>query len=267
MARGAWSGCRNRRNGALRAVVPTHRVARRSRAPPAWCTWSVRERLTRQAHRAVCPRRPAAVYPVGTSEADKKREGLSVWNEEPGGRGCVRLARRPTGEAFRPCRVMTELERIWAAPKSAVGLWATTVLIAAEVHDVNRGLRSKHNRARTNHRHPKLSTSWGPLRAIPRSCGWVGTTVSSAPLRRVHGGATASVHTESDHHWAYRPKRRLCRPFDGETRTRTGDTTIFSRAVDTLERCSNPWKTTVSWRRARFDDPRSLRSFPARCGR
>ena len=35
-------------------------------------------------------------------------------------------------------------------------------------------------------------------------------------------------------------------PEDGETRTRTGDTTIFSRAVGAPRECENSWKTCSS---------------------
>ena len=53
---------------------------------------------------------------------------------------------------------------------------------------------------------------------------------------------------------------------DGETRTRTGDTTIFSRAVDGLEWCPNPWKQRVLGRWTQQPKPRSLRSFAASSG-
>jgi hypothetical protein len=53
---------------------------------------------------------------------------------------------------------------------------------------------------------------------------------------------------------------------DGETRTRTGDTTIFSRAIDSLERCRNPWKRWVLGRWTQRLEPRSLQSFAASSG-
>jgi hypothetical protein len=51
--------------------------------------------------------------------------------------------------------------------------------------------------------------------------------------------------TEGQLQWR-RSGRLAGSSFDGETRTRTGDTTIFSRAVYSLERRRNPWKTMGS---------------------
>jgi hypothetical protein len=70
--------------------------------------------------------------------------------------------------------------------------------------------------------------------------------------------------------WVWRglSQNRCLQAFrEGETRTRTGDTTIFSRAVPPLERPRNPCKRARSERRARSTGSPQIPVFPRRFGR
>ena len=108
----------------------------------------------------------------------------------------------------------------------------------------------------------------GPIRGPPgMSSDCRGLPVFQQPGQAHIGRSQAQIENRIQHAGKPEIQQPSGIAGDGETRTRTGDTTIFSRAIESRERRRNPCKQADDCVRRLWAKIRKFRSLPRRFGR